>query len=117
MTANLRDHLLHALSSLPGTRHFHIHVLVSSPRKHTSLYPYATTRPRVYAQDILILLSEQRDLSAPRIFVTAIEANVFNIPQTSSAILYVSKVDSTGQGARPSPTSGSAGGSPRSWRT
>ena len=62
MAPNLRDVLLSSLSSLPGTRTFHLHVLTSAPRKHTSLYPYATTRPRVFVQDILVLLSEeQRD--------------------------------------------------------
>ena len=40
-----------------------------------------------------------------RVFVTAIFASLYHIPSTSNAILYVSKVDSTGQGARPSPTS------------
>lgn len=100
----LRDALLDALDDLPGSRRFHLHVLVSAPRKYTSLFPYATTRPRVYAQDILVLCSEQKDAASPRILVTAIEAAVYNIPASSSAIFYVSKVDSTGQGMRPSPT-------------
>ncbi|RDB18040.1 hypothetical protein Hypma_000870 [Hypsizygus marmoreus] len=101
---NLRDTLLEALARLPGTREFHLHVLVSSPRKNSSLFPFATPRPRVYLQDILILLSEQATPDSPRIFVTAIEACVYNIPSTSGAILYVSKVDSTGQATSPSPT-------------
>lgn len=105
MSANLRDHILSTLSSLPGTRDFHLHVLVSSPRKNSSLYYFARPRPRVYLQDILILLSEQRSLDSPRILVSAIEAAVYHIPATSSAVLYVSKVDSTGQATSPSPTS------------
>ncbi|TCD69045.1 hypothetical protein EIP91_009108 [Steccherinum ochraceum] len=101
----LRDALLNSLSTLPGTRDFHIHVLASSPRKHSGLFPYAIPRPRAYIQDILILLSEQNSSSAPRVLVTAIEANVYNIPATSCGILYISKVDGTGQGGVPSPTS------------
>ncbi|KAF9468551.1 DUF1714 domain-containing protein [Collybia nuda] len=105
MAISLRDNLLAALSRLPGTREFHIHVLVSSPRKNATLFPFAIPRPRAYLQDILILLSEQATPDSPRILVTAIEACVYNVAATSCAILYVSKVDSTGQGAVPSPTS------------
>ncbi|KAI0055859.1 hypothetical protein BV25DRAFT_1921481 [Artomyces pyxidatus] len=101
---NLRDHLLAALRSLPGTREFHIHVLVTAPAKDNSLYPYASPRPRLYAQDILVLLSEQANPDSAPVFVSAIEASVFNAPATDCAILYVSKVDSTGQGISPPPT-------------
>ncbi|KAL5501407.1 hypothetical protein ACEPAH_8667 [Sanghuangporus vaninii] len=119
----LRDHLLSSLKALPGTRHFYLHVLVSAPHKYGELFPYASTRPRIYAQNILIFASEQVDIdqsaraeaesksgsqSTPtesqHVFVTAIEATLFHIPATTSAILYVAKVDSTGQGKRPSPT-------------
>ncbi|KAF7299054.1 hypothetical protein MIND_00853700 [Mycena indigotica] len=101
---NLRDFLLKGLSGVPGTREFFIHVLVSSPRKFNGLFPFARPRPRAYLQDILVLLSEQATPESPRILVTAIEASVYNIPTTSCAILYISKVDSTGQAASPSPT-------------
>ena len=37
--------------------------------------------------------------------MTAVEAYFYTIPSTRSGILYVSKVDSTGQGKKPSPTS------------
>ncbi|KAI5986787.1 histone acetylation protein-domain-containing protein [Pisolithus marmoratus] len=98
--------LLASLANLPGSREFHLHVLVSSPRKHSNLYPFASQpRPRTYLQDILILLSEQASPDARRLFVSAIEASVYHIPSTSSAIVYVSKVDSTGQATAPSPTS------------
>lgn len=100
---NLRDTLLAALAKLPGTRDFHLHVLLTSPRKHSSLFPFAHPRPRSYLQDIVVLLSEQANPDAPHVFVTAIEASVYNITSTSSAIFYVSKVDSTGQGIAPSP--------------
>ena len=100
----LRNYLLAALQKLPGTREFHLHVLVSAPRKHTGLFPYAHPRPRVYLQDIFVLLSEQEKPDSQRIFVTALEVNVYNAPATSCGIVYISKVDSTGQGILPSPT-------------
>lgn len=102
---NLRDSLLDALRTLPGTRHFHLHVLVTAPKKNSSLYPFAHPRPRIYAQDILVLLSEQSPtLDSPRILVSAIEAALYHVPNTNAAILYISKVDGTGQGLAPSPT-------------
>ena len=101
----LRDALLSCLKTLPGTRDFFIHVLISSPRKHSGLFPYAHPRPRVYLQDVLVLLSEQSSPDSPRLLVTAVEISVYNIPSSSCGILYVSKVDSTGQGISPSPTS------------
>ncbi|KAH9969927.1 histone acetylation protein-domain-containing protein [Russula dissimulans] len=101
---NLRDHLLAALNTLPDVREFHIHVLVTAPAKDNSLYPYASPRPRLYVQDILVLLSEQPNPDAPRVLVAAVEACVYHAPTTDCAILYVSKIDSTGQGLAPSPT-------------
>ena len=101
---NLRDALLQGLANLPGTREFHIHVLVSAPRKHSNLYPFAEPRPKTFLQDILILLSEQPTPDSPRVFVSAIEASLYHVPSASSAVLYISKVDSTGQATSPSPT-------------
>ncbi|KAF8208844.1 DUF1714 domain-containing protein [Mycena galopus ATCC 62051] len=101
--SNLRDYLLHGLQDIPGTREFHTHVLVSSPRKFQGLFPFAQPRPRAYLQDILVLLSEQSTPDSPRVFTAAIEACVYNIPTTSCAIFYVSKVDTTGQSTSPSP--------------
>jgi len=102
---NLRDSLLDALRSLPGTREFHVHILVSAPSKTQELFPYASPRPRVWQQHIIVLASEQPSVAQPRVFVTAVEAYFYVIPSTRSGILYVSKVDSTGQGQKPSPTS------------
>ena len=101
---SLRDALLASLTQLPGRREFHVHVLVSAPRKRMDLFPYSKPRPRAYLQDIVILLSEQTTFDGPRVMVSAIEAALYNIPSTSCGILYVSKVDSTGQASRPSPT-------------
>ena len=101
---NLRDSLLAAVKDLPGTRQFHIHVLVSAPRRTSSLYIFAKPLPKIYLQDILVLCSEQANPDAPRTMVTAIEASVYHVPSTSSLVLYIGKVDSTGQGSQPSPT-------------
>ncbi|KZP33519.1 hypothetical protein FIBSPDRAFT_810818 [Athelia psychrophila] len=103
-SSNLRDTLLASLSTLPGTRDLHLHVLVTSPRKHSGLFPFAQPRPRCYLQDVVVLLSEQPTPDAPRIFVCAIEACIYTIPASSCAVLYISKVDTTGQGLAPSPT-------------
>lgn len=102
---NLRDSLLDALKSLPGTREIHIHALVSAPLKTQELFPYAFPRPRVWQQHIIVLVSEKPSVAQPRVFTTAIEAYFYAIPSTRSGILYISKVDSTGQGQKPSPTS------------
>jgi len=109
--------LLHVLSSLPGKRTLHLHVLVSVPRKYHKLYPYADkeTAPKTYIQEILLLLSEDAALDKSNNqeadeshkktrFVSAIESFLFTIPSSSTSLLYVSKVDSTGQGQTPSPT-------------
>ncbi|KAI0323462.1 hypothetical protein GY45DRAFT_1264520 [Cubamyces sp. BRFM 1775] len=101
---SLRDKLLAALADVPGTRTFHLHVLTSSPRKHNGLFPYAHPRPRAYLQDVFILLSEQTAPDSARVLVTAIEASVYNIPATGCGVLYISKVDSSGHAAAPSPT-------------
>lgn len=121
--SSLREHLLSSLSFLPGSRTLHLHVLVSSPRKPSqSLFPYASPRPKCLVQDVLILLSEQvvshgaeqaatsskrnyETNSTPRIFISAIEACVYAFPASNSTVLYISKVDGTGQGIFPSPTS------------
>ena len=105
---NLRDALLNAIDALPVFRGFHLHVLVSAPRRHTALFPFAHPRPKTYLQDVLILLSEHALVpadDAPRAFVAAIEAHVYTLPATACAVLYISKVDTTGQGQGPSPTS------------
>ncbi|KAF9481201.1 hypothetical protein BDN70DRAFT_931099 [Pholiota conissans] len=128
---NLRDHILEALSKHPGTREFHVHALVSAPRRNYELYPFAQPRPRVWMQDILVLLSEQplagsnsgtnaangtdelpprpstpppRSERPPRVLVSAIEAAMYIVPSTACGILYISKVDSTGHASAPSPT-------------
>jgi regulator of Ty1 transposition protein 109 len=101
---NLRDHLVSSLSTLPGSRSFHLLSLVSVPRKHNGLYPHASVRPKVFVQDILILLSEHPPSSIDNVVVSAIEAQLYTLPSTNTSLLYISKVDSTAQGLSPSPT-------------
>ncbi len=103
MVDALHAHLLSPLSSLPGSRRFHLHSLLSVPRKHHDLFPYTDPQKKCFIQDILVLVSEQSPNSRP-IFVSAIEACLFTIPFSSTTLLYISKVDSTGQGIAPSPT-------------
>ncbi|KDQ20819.1 hypothetical protein BOTBODRAFT_26835 [Botryobasidium botryosum FD-172 SS1] len=115
-TSPLRDALLASLASLPASRVFHLHSLLSVSRRQNDLFPHAQHHPKTHVQDILILLSEQptappsstdahtgADAQAPRVLVCAIEAQLYSIPSTASAILYISKVDSTGQCIYPSP--------------
>jgi regulator of Ty1 transposition protein 109 len=100
----LRDALLKSLETLPGNRTFHLHTIISVPRIHAGLFPHAHPRPRGHLQDILVLLSEQEPGTDEHVFVTAIEVALYTISSTNSALLYVAKVDSTGQAQAPSPT-------------
>ncbi|KAF8340353.1 histone acetylation protein-domain-containing protein [Cantharellus anzutake] len=104
----LRDALVDGLKGLPGRRDLHIYTLVSNAMRDQELYFYSNNRPKAHVRHILVLLAQQ-SIDGPdthRVFVCAIEAFLYSLPSTSSAILYVSKVDSTGQGTvRPNPTS------------
>ena len=114
----LRDFLLEGLSSshpaIPGKRTFHLHVLMSTERRCSTLFPYASGRRRpkvkVLAKDIVVILSEGKEKveeegkGRDRVMICGIEAALYRIPQTTSGILYVSKVDSTGYGTKPNVT-------------
>ena len=106
-TTKLRDHLLAILKNQAGPRReFHLHVLLTSPRKSNALFPFAKPKPpRAYLQDLLVLASEgEVGDEAGRVLVCAIEIQVYHVATTESAVVYVSKVDSTGMGAKPAPT-------------
>ncbi len=104
----LRDALVDGLKALPGARTLNLYTLVSNIMRDHELFFYSTNRPKVHVRHILVLLSQQdtNTQDAGPVFVCAIEAFLYLIPSTSSSILYVSKVDTTGQGTlRPNPTS------------
>ena len=124
----LIDAITERLSILPGKREFQTSVLISQPRKSPeSLFPYAPNvdEAEIYIQDVVILVAEKveippdhpvvaplnndhsEDQAIPATsfaYVSALEAVVYIFPETHSGIIYISKVDSTGQGKKPSPT-------------
>ncbi|KAG8821115.1 hypothetical protein FRC19_008233 [Serendipita sp. 401] len=122
--ATLLDDVVSKIVQIPGSRTFTVSVIVSQPRKSpASVFPYAPNvhEAEVYIQDILALVAEDIHVegmngvdqeSVPglemptreAVYVSAVELVLYTLPKTSSAIVYVSKVDSTGQGKRPSPT-------------
>ena len=118
---SLLDDVLAKLSTLPGRRRLTATVLVSQPRKKAAaaVFPYAPKIEDVQAveQEVLLLIAENKDVHqtqdrlqsstappSPGAYVAAIEANLYIFPTTRSVIVYISKVDTTGQGQRPSPT-------------
>ena len=120
-TPSLLDDVLSKLSTLPGRRRLTATVLISQPRKKAAatVFPYAPKIEDVQAieQEVLLLIAENKDtqqtqdqsqsggpLPSPGAYVAAIEANLYIFPTTHSVIVYISKVDTTGQGQRPSPT-------------
>jgi regulator of Ty1 transposition protein 109 len=123
-TPSLLDDVLTRLSSLPGRRRLTATVLVSQPRKKAAaaVFPYAPKIEDVQAieQEVLLLIAENKDTQqtqdqpqsdathprgpGPGAYVAAIQANLYIFPTTHSVIVYISKVDTTGQGQRPSPT-------------
>ncbi|KIM29850.1 hypothetical protein M408DRAFT_328643, partial [Serendipita vermifera MAFF 305830] len=122
----LLDAIIDRLSKLPGTREFKASALISQPRKSPeSLFPYAPNieDKELYIQDVVLLVAERvqnPDAVVPTasatdaepiapadpafVYVSALEAVLYIFPDTHSIIIYISKVDSTGQGKRPSPT-------------
>lgn len=103
---SLNDVLLDALSSLPGARSLSLYTFCGSPTRDPELFVYSRSRPKVHVRHILVLLVQHPpEEPDARVCVCAIEAFLYTIPSTSSAILYISKVDSTGQAnVRPNPT-------------
>ena len=120
-TPSLLDDVLSKLSTLPGRRRLTATVLISQPRKKSTatVFPYAPKIEDVEGieQEVLLLIAENKDtqqtedrsqsdgpLPSPAAYVVAIGANLYIFPTTHSVIVYISKVDTTGQGQRPSPT-------------
>ncbi|CAE6423186.1 unnamed protein product [Rhizoctonia solani] len=107
MPTTLRDFIASELSKLPGSRTLTLHALVSSPQREQELFPYAQTPKshKILSQNILLLVSENADTdpstltdttTTPRILCSALEATLYLFPATSSSILYIGKIDTTG---------------------
>lgn len=98
----LRAHLEQDLQPLPGSSNLVLHVLVSPHRKCTGLFPHTTIsqkqRPKILQQDYLILVSQSpSNDSSAMCLVSAVEVVLYNMPSTHASLVYISKVDSTGQ--------------------
>lgn len=103
----LKDSLLRSLAQLPDSRTFHLYTLISEPIRDQDVFLYAPHRPKTYVRHVLVLLAQHPPQDpSKRVFACAIEAFLYAIPSSNSSILYISKVDTTGQGhhLRPSPT-------------
>ncbi|GHJ86456.1 hypothetical protein NliqN6_2858 [Naganishia liquefaciens] len=101
----LIDHLQSALSASPITHPLTITVVESRCKSTTGLFPYVENPPKVGVQQVLVTISAdiERDESllsdtqeTDRLLLCALEAYVYHVPSTSSCLVYISKVDSTG---------------------
>lgn len=156
----IRDHILDSLTPLKSPYNLGLTVLVSQPKKTSSIFPHTPNPPRCTQQEVLVVLStdlalvsnhptntqhhaqsnngsdgpsahphstssstdqpvaEARSSSTaesaapitPRVLVCAISAYLYTFPSSSpstapspSAILYISKVDSSGYAPYPIP--------------
>lgn len=103
----MKDSLLRSLTNLPDSRTFHLYTLISEAVRDQDVFLYAAHRPKTHVRHILVLLAQHPSQDASgRIITCAIEAFLYTIASSNSSILYISKVDSTGQGhnLRPNPT-------------
>lgn len=95
--ASLLEHLKDALSSAsrlrrPSPRTFDLYVLRSKAHRSHALFPWATdkTMNKVHAHEVLVTASEA---GVP---VYGLEAGVYTVASSKVALVYVSKVDTTG---------------------
>ncbi|WVW80265.1 hypothetical protein I302_102243 [Kwoniella bestiolae CBS 10118] len=120
-TSSLRAHLLTSLLTLPNPHDLGLTILVSEPKKTTSIFPHTPIPPKCLQQDFLVVLSSSLAEGEPssdsstdlpsssqpagshnppkQVLVSAISANLYTFPSsinTSSSILYISKIDSSG---------------------
>ncbi|KWU45222.1 hypothetical protein RHOSPDRAFT_7334, partial [Rhodotorula sp. JG-1b] len=116
MPPSLLDYLCTALQkNLAGSHpRLGLTVLRSDPQRSHALFPHATTARaksvKVYHEDIFVVLSQPATStggtgSTVPVPVVAIEAALYTVPATGTALLYISKVDTTGLlSAAPSPS-------------
>lgn len=101
MPPSLLDHLCTALQkNLAGSHpRLALTVLRSDPQRSHALFPHATTAKstKVYHEDIFVVLSQPAtSIGGSSVPVVAIEAALYTVPATGTALLYISKVDTTG---------------------
>lgn len=119
----LLDYLTTSLSTFPNSHNYKLQILKSKQRRSHSLFPHSSVKIqnklKIYQEEILIILSESLDLPSSSssegvaddsavvekkayLPILALEANIYTIPTTSTSIIYISKVDTSGL---PSPLS------------
>ncbi|WVQ65004.1 uncharacterized protein L199_003174 [Kwoniella botswanensis] len=112
-TSSLRAHLLQSLSTLPNRHDLGLTILVSEPKKTSSIFPHTPIPPKCFEQDFLIVLSSdlpsnadikprdqdstdapssststslpEQDESPKKVLVSAISANLYTFPSSSSS--------------------------------
>ena len=101
----LIDHLQSALSASSITHPLTITIVESRCKNTTGLFSYVEDPPKVRVQQVLVTVSAdiERDESRlnnkkdpERLLLCALEAYIYHVPSTSSCLVYISKVDSTG---------------------
>ena len=129
LATTLLDHLSQSLASFPGTHKYTVQVLRSQPRRSYALFPHASNpKTKIWQEEVLVVLSEERKLPSlqPRtdsnpstskpldpptrpndatasLPIVALEASLYTIPSTSTTLLYISKIDTSGLSSSPSP--------------
>ncbi|KAG8686929.1 hypothetical protein FRC09_013840, partial [Ceratobasidium sp. 395] len=104
---SLRDFVASKLEKLPGSRTLTLHALISSPQRELELFPYSKSdrTHKINSQNILLLVADSiapespnptDSTNASRVLVSALEATLYLFPGTSSSILYIGKIDTTG---------------------
>lgn len=110
-SGTLHGALLSALQNTrtpSGPRTFSLTTLRSQPYRSYSLFPQATDQSkRVWKEDVLVLLAEQlagdAEGQTQSVPVYGLEATLYTVPATSTCLLYISKVDTTGLAPSASP--------------
>ena len=117
----LLETLSEALSAHPpplatgGT--LRLHTLTSTPRSVKSLYPLAHIHPTsldacrqqvpvsAWLEHLFVTATWTPEDSDDSVLIYALEAFLYTLPEHGSAVLYISKLDSTGWGPRSIPSS------------
>ncbi|SCV74508.1 BQ2448_7537 [Microbotryum intermedium] len=104
---SLLDHLSSSLlsSSFPGSHSYSIHVVRSQPRRSHALFPWASNVHicKVFQQEVLVVVSENRGVTVGGVGdekeylpVMGLEAFIYTILSTSTSLVYISKIDTSG---------------------